>query len=550
MTVKKPYIPGKTTPMMPAYHLAELTRPFAASEEQFGKLTGLLQSTDAVVMEHSELEKRIQKEGTELMRRLLQDHLNLRACTERDCRDTQTITGADGVERGHRRQGTERGLMTVFGPVRVLRAGYSAGATSSLYPLDAELNLPADSFSHGVRERVARQAAHNSFEATVAEVSATTGAQVAKRQVEGLAHEAARDFDELYRVRHKAAAQVPASGSVLVVSVDGKGICMRPEGLRDATRRKAQKRRSEPTPPCVSLKRNRRHAKRMATVAAVYTIEPYQRSAEQVARNLAGVAIDADQRDKRPKPEKKRIWASLTSEPAEVIRDAFAEASARTKAGSKRWVALVDGNQTQLGALKEQARMHGISLTIVLDLLHVLGYLWKAARILGGPSNHDAFAWIQPRVLAILHGNCSDVAAGLRRSATRRQLKAAKRKPVDDCAGYLLKYREYLRYDEYLAAGLPIATGVIEGACRHLIQDRMDITGARWALDGAEAILRLRALWASGDFDDYWRFHLEQERHLNHTMLYANDPPTTRPVSAVSSPSPPRTRVPHLHLVS
>jgi hypothetical protein len=535
--------------MMPAYHLAGLTSPFAASEEQFSKLTGLLQSTDALVMEHSELEKRIQKEGTELMRRLFQDHLNLRACTERDCRDTQTITGADGVERAHRRQGTERGLMTVFGPVRVLRAGYSAPATPSLYPLDAELNLPADSFSHGVRERVARQAAQNSFEATVAEVSATTGAHVAKRQAEGLAHEAARDFDEFYRVRHEAAAQVPASGSVLVVSVDGKGICMRPEGLRDATRCKAQKRRSEPTPPCVSLKRNRRHAKRMATVAAVYTIEPYQRSAEQVARNLAGVAIDADQRDKRPNPEKKRIWASLTSEPAEVIRDAFAEASARAKAGSKRWVALVDGNQTQLGALKEQARMHGISLTIVLDLLHVLGYLWKAARILGGPSNHDAFAWLQPRMLAILHGNCSDVAAGLRRSATRRQLKAARRKPVDDCADYLLKYREYLRYDDYLAAGLPIATGVIEGACRHLIQDRMDITGARWGLGGAEAILRLRALWASGDFDDYWRFHLEQERHLNHTMLYASDPPTTRPAPAVSSSSPARTRVPHLHLV-
>ena len=549
MTVKQPYVPGKTTPMMPAYHLEELASPFAASEEQFSKLTGLLQSTDTLVMEHSELEKWIQKEGTELMRRLFQDHLNLRACTELDCRDTQAVTGADGVERVHRRPRTERGLVTVFGPVRVVRAGYSAPTISSLYPLDAELNLPADSFSHGVRERIARQAAQSSFEVTVAEVSTTTGAQVAKRQAEGLAHEAARDFDEFYRVRHLNAEQAPASGSVLVVSVDGKGVCMRHEGLRDATRRKAQTRRSEPKPPSASLKRNRRHAKRMATVAAVYTIEPYQRSAEQVARNLAGVPSDADQRQTRPKPENKRVWASLTSEPAEVIRDAFAEASARAKAGSKRWVALVDGNQTQLGALEEQARIHGISLTIVLDLLHVLGYLWKAAPILGGPSNHDAFAWLTPRMLDILRGKCSDVAAGMRRSATRRQLKAVKRKPVDDCADYLLKYREYLRYDEYLAAGLPIATGVIEGACRHLIQDRMDITGARWGLEGAEAILRLRSIWASGDFDDYWRFHLEQERHLNHTMLYANHPPATRPAPTASSPLPARSRVPHLHLV-
>ena len=109
----------------------------------------------------------------------------------------------------------------------------------------------------------------------------------------------------------------------------------------------------------------------------------------------------------------------------------------------------------------------------------------------------------------------------MRRSATKRALTPERRRPIDRCADYLLKYAEYLRYDEYLAAGFPISTGVIEGACRYLVKDRMDITGARWSLDGAEAILRLRALKASDDFDTYWTFHEQQELRRNHLERYA-----------------------------
>ena len=99
-------------------------------------------------------------------------------------------------------------------------------------------------------------------------------------------------------------------------------------------------------------------------------------------------------------------------------------------------------------------------------------------------------------------------------------LSDADRGPIDVCDNYLLKYREFLHYDRYLSKGYPIATGVIEGACRYLVKDRMEITGARWRLDGAEAILRLRSLRASGDFDEYWEFHLRKEYERNHAARY------------------------------
>ena len=104
----------------------------------------------------------------------------------------------------------------------------------------------------------------------------------------------------------------------------------------------------------------------------------------------------------------------------------------------------------------------------------------------------------------------------MRRTATNRGLSPSRRAAADTCADYLITYKAYLRYDEYLAAGFPIATGVIEGACRYLVKDRMDITGARWSVQGAESVLRLRALRASGDFEAYWAFHQDCELHRNH----------------------------------
>ena len=148
--------------------------------------------------------------------------------------------------------------------------------------------------------------------------------------------------------------------------------------------------------------------------------------------------------------------------------------------------------------------------------------------------------WVSERLLRILKGQSSLVASGMRRSATLRQLKIEQRSAVDKCANYLLNHGTFLKYDDYLAAGFPIATGVIEGACRYLIKDRMDITGARWSLDGAEAVLRLRSLYVSGDWHEYWRFHQQRERLRHYLAVYQSGIPLLKGVSqARCSTTPP-----------
>ena len=251
----------------------------------------------------------------------------------------------------------------------------------------------------------------------------------------------------------------------------------------------------------------------MATVASVYHVPRYERRPEDII---------GDQRDppQRPAISDKRVWASVRQDALTVIASAFNEAIGRDPQQEQDWVVLVDGEAHQLNTIKAIAKKQSLRLTIVLDFIHVLEYLWKAAYCFVPSGSETAQTWVQERALRILQGKASDVAAGIRRSATLQNLSPKARENADKCADYLLKYRQYLRYDEYLEKGYPIASGVIEGACRHLVNDRMDITGARWRLERAEAVLRIRALRSSGDFDEYWDFHKRQEFKRNHLCKF------------------------------
>jgi hypothetical protein len=222
----------------------------------------------------------------------------------------------------------------------------------------------------------------------------------------------------------------------------------------------------------------------------------------------------------RPKAQNKRVWASLERSTLDVVGDAFYEAEERDPNHERRWAVVVDGNSDQLAAVDRMAWNFGLNVTIVIDFIHVLGYLWAAAKALNDDTA-SVEAWVSERAERILQGRASHVAAGMRRAATVRDLEGKGREAVDACADYLLNHREYMRYHEYLRDGLPIASGVIEGACRSLVQDRMDITGARWGLPGGEAVLKVRSLRASGDIEEYLAYHSRRELERNHLRHYA-----------------------------
>lgn len=486
---------------------------FKAVKEQFDYMVSRINSEELARIEHGDLERWLVEEGTELLRRFAQGYFDKRAQEEQML---SGVEGADSVERRHVKEGCQRDLMTLFGEVEIKRRGYSRYGLQALFPMDEQLNLPKDKYSHGLRQRVAENALKGSFDESVAVVAATTGGRVPKRQAEEIVVEMTQDFKAFYDARQ---ANEPAStAELLILTLDGKGIVMRQESLREATQKAAEKEKGKGRARLAAGEKSNR--KRMATVAAVYSIERHVRDAESIMKQEK-----TKEDKKKPKPQNKRVWASVKQDAVVVCEDVFQEALRRDPTNSCSWAVLVDGNLQQLDNIDSRIEKHQIKdVTLILDFIHVMEYLWDAAHSFAFKSSEETEAWVRHRALLILQGKVSDVAAGIRRSATLRKLSAQARKTVDTSVNYFLKYTDMMQYDKYLANGFPIATGVIEGACRHLIKDRMDITGARWGLERAEAILQLRALKSSGDLEEYLRFYKARSRHRNHISRYKTNP--------------------------
>jgi hypothetical protein len=243
-----------------------------------------------------------------------------------------------------------------------------------------------------------------------------------------------------------------------------------------------------------------------------------------VPRSPAEVMASHDDGPKEA-PEAKGKWltGSVVDDAATVIAKAFAEADRRDPGHTHPWVALVDGNNHQIDRMKAESKRRQVELTIVVDLVHVLQYLWDAAWCFYAEGDPAAEEWVADKAIEILYGRAGLVAAAIKRKATNLGLDPKGRKSADTCAAYLKAKAPYLNYPKALAAGFPIATGVIEGSCRYLVKDRLEVTGARWGLKGAEAILKLRAVRKNGDWRRYWSFHLAQERTRLHDSRYLNN---------------------------
>ena len=474
--------------------------PFFDARNLLDGLIDALHTQKWLHAEHGDVEQLINKDGFELMRLLLQGHLDERARQEPDFDSVRQGTR----EHTHKRKNRSRQLNTLFGKVEVRRKSYSVGGVDSIFPQDAELNLSVDQYSDGLRRQTAFAVSEQSFDKSSESISRNTATTVAKRQMENITRHLSQDFDAFYQSRR---FEVTDTTALLVLTCDGKGVVMRQTDLRPATQKASKSgKHKKRTRLSRGEKGNR---KRMATVASVYDIAPHIRSADSI---IGSKKVNSQ----TPKPGNKRVWASVEKSPLDVIEQMFAEARRRDPNQRRKWVILVDGQPVQLKQIRQVMKQQKIRAPIVLDFIHVLEYLWKAAYCFFDESSQETEDWVKKRALKILDGEASQVAAGIRRSSTKRNLNSKERENADKCSDYLLKYKSYLRYDKCLVAGYPIATGVIEGACRYLIKDRMDITGARWGLQGAEAVLKLRAIISSNDFEKYFDFHKRQEGYRNY----------------------------------
>jgi hypothetical protein len=505
---------------------------FGRSRAAFEALTATLAGAQAGGWTHDQLEEHLETDGRELLRRLLQDHLDLRAVREQHAVQHAladgrlvAVTDADGIDHRRVELGHVRHLTTVFGTVRVTRCAWRATGARNLHPADAALNLPCRLHSHTLKRRAAIEAARGSFGAAQQALARSCGKVAGKRQVEQLTVAAAADIDAFYQA---SAPQPCTDGTLLVLSVDGKGVVMRPEALRAETR-KAAAVKGTSTYRTRLASGEKQGRKRMATLGTVYDADPAPRRPHDVLSpavtiHAAGDGGGGRTRRKGPVATAKWLTGSIATTPQQLIAQVFDQAEQRDPTHRRPWVVLVDGARHQLDLIRAEAARRKVAIHVLVDFIHVLEYVWRAAWCFHQDGDPAAEPWVAGHALKLLAGEADAVITALHQQATDTRLTAGQRGGVDACIGYLQAKRELLGYDTALRAGWPIATGVIEGACRHLIGDRLDVTGARWGLQGAEAVLKLRALWTNGDFPAYWRYHLAQEHQRVHQARYQHPP--------------------------
>jgi hypothetical protein len=492
---------------------AEPTVNFSQARFAFRQLETWLTSDEANTTSEAQVEEQVEQRGREMLRLLLQAHLRQRGTgevgpalhvfsppeqtTKPD--DVVVVGMPPGVRHGERRL-HQRTLHTVLGEVPLERTAYVAAGAASVHPLDEQLQLPERSFSYPLQERLVRHAVQGPFVEAVSNVEHATGVKVSKRSAEQVVQEAAVDFQAFYQQQQLTD---PGQGGPLVVTgIDCKGVPMiKPEQtLRKPRRRKGDK----------------KHKKRMATVATVRTQQVRVRTPEEVVESLFRTTPKPKQARPRRKPavpaEHKRVWASLLQSKDEVIAGVVEEVRRVDPQGSKTHVALCDGERALQKRILPALQKVVPTVLLILDLMHVVEKLWKAGHCFYPEGSEEATAWVKKQTLRILQGQGSQVVKGIRQSATKRGVKGEKGKTLEKVAKYLRRNRKYMKYDEYLRQGLPIASGCVEGACKNLIKDRLERSGMRWSLAGAEAMIQLRSLYLSGDLDDYWDFHLEQEQ--------------------------------------
>jgi hypothetical protein len=469
------------------------------------------------------MELLVSEQGREILRGVLQLSLDTQAAAEVRLAE---VTGADGIPRTRAERGHSRSVVTTAGRVAVTRIAYRSGikGVPSLFPRDAVLNLPPDGYSWPLQRLAVMSARSGSYGQAHEFVLAATGAGIGKRQLEQITARAAADAEQFCQDRPGDQAAVPGTGegsvAPLAMSGDGKGVAMRPEARRARAQAPGQRTRTFTKRRGTGEKTGH---KRMAQTGCVFDVQPPDpagpaRTAEQIMRPAPGTGKNA------PRAVNRWYTTDITAGRDVSIGKIFAEADRRDPGRERTWIALVDGDIYQIGLFQAQAAARGVTLVILIDFIHVLEYLWKAAWCFHTARDPAAEDWVIAQALDILHGRTPQVITRIRQLAEDQPPRPGgeHQKIIRKTLHYLQAKQPYLDYPKALREGWPIATGVIEGACRHLVHDRMGITGARWGLPGAQAILWLRAIHASGDHDTYWNYHIRQEHHRNHLSRYQN----------------------------
>jgi hypothetical protein len=402
----------------------------------------------------------------------------------------------DGTLLKKESQLRERTLFSVFGKLEIPRACYRIKGKPGIMPLDAQANLPGRSYSYLFQEYMDLLSISNPFQQSSEILEKFLGFKIYSNRFDAVSRTSCTSYDQYYDA--KPLPEPESEGSILVTGFDGKGVpVIKSEAAKIIGRRGKGKKRQK---------------KKEAIVGVSYTIEQNIRIPEQVAENLVYPDDNNNREKKADKPRAKNIrrLASLERSKEDVFHEIMNHSLNRDPEKNKPLVVVMDGALCLWSILMKV--MSDIPYVGILDIIHVTEYLWKVANALYKEGSTLGKKWVYDNLLLILQGRVSSVIDKLKRMSENDKLKKNQRDALHECLSYFVNHQEWMKYDEYLKAGYPIGSGVVESSCAHTVKNRMEGTGRRWSIEGAESILLLRSVSTSKDWDEYWQFHMLLER--------------------------------------
>ena len=460
----------------------------------------------------NDIENDIAELGREVMRSLCEEALQ-ESLDNIDLPDT--IEDSDSNIRIFD-QNTKKKLNTIFGEISFERKNTRYRSkkgivTHSVFPQENLLKLPKDSVSFALQKKIAYNAVNSTLDRLIPEIEKETGSKLSKGKVISILNESSADFDAFYEKKwDENLRQNLKDTDIIIATFDGKGIPMRrkKEDLNDKELNNKDLNNEGSILSKKSVLKSHSNKKKMATVAAVYNIKEYPRTAIDFHHTLLGELRKVDE---RPKPVEKKVWASLEKSAKEIIQEGFNEVDLRDPHKEKPLVILIDGAIYQKEQVINNCKECKRNYTIIIDIIHAVEYIWKASRVLFPNDTGYQKEWSRVKQLELLEGKVAYIAQEIEVKAEKDKLEGDKLKIANTSKNYFLNNQDFMRYNQFLKLGYPIGSGVIEGTCRSIIGDRLEITGAHWTMTGAEAMLKLRSLVLNGDFDEYWSFHVNEE---------------------------------------
>jgi hypothetical protein len=397
----------------------------------------------------------------------------------------------------------KRKYVSIFGELSISRPYFYRIGVGKQLPLDATLGLDADCYSDFLRELHEEISMYVPYEKTEQLLGRLLSMHLSKRALQQFVVTDATDVESYYE--QQAPPDITDEASIMVVQADGKGVPMiRPSD----TGEKVRLRRGEA-----------RSRKKAANVTALYTIQSAPRTPEEVLQSLLSheeSEEDPSWSSERHRPQNKQLWATMAGKQSALEHLAH-QVDKREGTHILERVMLSDGDRYLQRYLQDTFP----DFTLILDFIHAYEYLWKAANVLYGEGNGARLAWVTDQTRLLLNNRVEQLIDRLRQLAAS-STSSNKQKQLSKVANYLEKNKAFMQYATYLQRGWPIASGVIEGACRHFVKDRLELSGMRWSYDGAESLLHLRAVAINDDWDDYHQYR----KQCRQQRLYNCDWPT------------------------